>query len=294
MLLALALVLSMMPVALADTTIDGTAKRGIKAKDVGLNEVVDGVSPTTGLDLNDMEKPDGFAGLAITGRYLPMLVQIDTYDGGVSEMAPWGATYPDIIYETPLHSSGFTRLTFLFSDLIPDSVGPVRSARVGHAVLREEWDAGFLFYGMQTYAKANVKDVFKKYGASKKGVLFSGLVSSGKAWKQYYTRRSGIAAPHDEEVPYEDRDTQEHLAFSNLIVQHTTVEWVRSDAPLTNHIGAGNADIFMGGRYIAGYWKHDSAQSRTVFYDENGDEIQLQRGKTFISIVPTDVVVSYK
>ena len=218
--------------------------------------------------------------------------------------------------------------------------------------------------GTQTYAKANVKDVFKKYGASKKGVLFSGLVSSGKAWKQYYTRRSGIAAPHnvdanvaamselvpasheapnhaflftdelptageaaeeitinwgavkynsrftydadsnlyyrymlmkdDEEVPYEDRDTQEHLAFSNLIVQHTTVEWVRSDAPLTNHIGEGNADIFMGGRYIAGYWKHDSAQSRTVFYDENGDEIQLQRGKTFISIVPADVVVSYK
>ena len=364
MLLALAMVLSIMPVALADTTIDGTAKRGIKAKDVGLNEVVDGVSPTTGLDLNDLEKPDGFAGLAITGRYLPMLVQIDNYDGGVGEMAPWGATYADIIYETPLHSSGFTRLTFLFSDLIPDSVGPVRSARVGHAVLREEWDAGFLFYGMQTYAKANVKDVFKKYGASKKGVLFSGLVSSGKAWKQYYTRRSGIAAPHnvdanvaamselvpasheapnhaflftdelptageaaeeitinwgavkynsrftydadsnlyyrymlmkdDEEVPYEDRDTQEHLAFSNLIVQHTTVEWVRSDAPLTNHIGEGNADIFMGGRYIAGYWKHDSAQSRTVFYDENGDEIQLQRGKTFISIVPADVVVSYK
>ena len=178
MLLALALVLSMMPVAMADTTIDGTAKRGIKAKDVGLNEVVDGVSPTTGLDLNDMEKPDGFAGLAITGRYLPMLVQIDNYDGGVSEMAPWGATYADIIYETPLHSSGFTRLTFLFSDLIPDSVGPVRSARVGHAVLREEWDAGFLFYGMQTYAKANVKDVFKKYGASKKGVLFSGTIDS--------------------------------------------------------------------------------------------------------------------
>lgn len=363
MLLALALVLCLVPTALADTTIDGYAKRKIKLKKVSDNEVIEGISPTTGLTLADMEQPEGFTGLAITGRYLPMLVQIDNYDGGVGDYAPWGATYADIFYETPLHKSGFTRLSFLYSDLIPDSAGPVRSARVGHAELREEWDAGFLFYGMQKYAKANVDDVFKKNKTSKKGVLFSGMVSAGKPWKQYYTRRSGVKGPHnvdanvaamselvpvehvapnhafkftdelpttgevaeeitldwgavkynsrftydadsnlyyrymlmkgDEEVAYEDRDTQEHLAFSNLIVQHTKVKWVRSDAPLTTHIGEGNADIFVGGRYIAGYWKRDG-NNRTVFYDDQGQEIELQRGKTFISIVPEKTTVSYK
>ena len=364
-LLALALALSLFPAAVAETVIDPKEDRGIVLKDVGLNMVEDGVSPTTGQVLADLEQPEGFAGLAITGRYMPMLVQIDNYNGGVQDFAPWGATYADIIYETPLHRNGFTRLSFLFSDLIPDSAGPVRSARVGHAYLREEWDAGFLYYGSQTKKGSNVEEVFSEFGANKRGVLFSGLVSAGKPWKQYYVRRSGIAAPHnvdanvsamsalvpedvvppnhaflftdefpttgdvaeeitinwgavmynsrfvydpdsnlyfrymlmkgDEEVAYEDRDTQEQLTFSNLIVQHTTVTWNgSSDAPVTEHIGEGNADIFMGGRHIAGYWKRPDAASRTVFYDDQGNEIALQRGKTFISIIPEATTVSYQ
>ena len=98
-----------------------------------------------------------------------------------------------------------------------------------------------------------------------------------------------------QEVAYEDKYTQEQLAFSNLIVQHTTVTWNgSSDAPVTVHIGEGNADIFMGGKYIAGYWKRADANSRTVFYDAEGNEIALQRGKTFISIIPAETTVSYE
>ena len=364
-LLALALALCLTPAALAETVIDGQADRNITLQEVGLNEVIDGVSPTTGLTLSELDQPEGFAGLAITGRYMPMLVQIDNTDGGVGDRAPWGATYADIIYETPLHRNGFTRLSFLFSDLIPDSVGPVRSARVGHVDLRQEWDAGFLYYGGQTRKGSNIEERFREYGANDKGVLFSGIVGNNKPWKQYYTRVSGVVSPHnvdanvaamyelidasftppnhaflftdempttgedaeiitidwgavmynsgfvydvdsnqyvrymlqknDEEVAYEDKYTQEQLAFSNLIVQHTTVTWNgSSDAPVTVHIGEGNADIFMGGKYIAGYWKRADANSRTVFYDAEGNEIALQRGKTFISIIPAETTVSYE
>ena len=56
MLLALALVLCLAPTALADTTIDGYAKRKIKLKKVSDNEVIEGISPTTGLTLADMEQ----------------------------------------------------------------------------------------------------------------------------------------------------------------------------------------------------------------------------------------------
>lgn len=364
-LLALALALCLTPAALAETVIDGQADRNITLQEVGLNEVIDGVSPTTGLTLSELDQPEGFAGLAITGRYMPMLVQIDNTDGGVGDRAPWGATYADIIYETPLHRNGFTRLSFLFSDLIPDSVGPVRSARVGHVDLREEWDAGFLYYGGQTRKGSNIEERFREYGANDKDVLFSGIVGNNRPWKQYYTRVSGVVSPHnvdanvaamyelidpsftppnhaflftDElpatgesaevitidwgaamynsrfvydvdsnqyfrymlqkdgtEVAYEDKYTQEQLAFSNLIVQHTTVTWNgSSDAPVTVHIGEGNADIFMGGKYIAGYWKRPDANSRTVFYDAEGNEIALQRGKTFISIIPAETTVSYE
>lgn len=366
MIIAVLLMLSLCVAATADTVIDPKENRGIKLQPVGLNEVEDGISPTTGLPLEDYDQMNGFAGLAITGRYQPMLVQIDNSDGGVNDLAPWGATYADIVYESPLHSSGFTRISFLFSDLIPDSVGPVRSARVGHTWLREEWDAGFLYYGGQTMKGSNIEEEFKKYGATKKGVLFSGTVGSGKPWKQYYTRRSGVAAPHNvdanvaamydlipadhecpnhtflftddypeegdivdeielnwnnaihygstfiydvdanvfyrymryeggELIPYEDRDSGDQLSFSNVIIQYTTVSYNGSSAaPVTTHVGEGNADFFMGGVHIAGYWKRDDMSSRTVFYGPDGNEIQLQRGKTFISIFPVENTVTYR
>ena len=170
LLLIAALLISLLPAAMADTVLDPNEKRKIKLQEVTLNEAEEGISPTTGLPLEDLEAIEGFAGLAVTGRYMPMLVQIDNTDGGVDLRAPWGASYADIIYETPLYKAGNTRMSFLFSDLIPDSVGPVRSARMGHAWLREEWDAGFLYYGQQESDKADVKKELRELGVEEKGL----------------------------------------------------------------------------------------------------------------------------
>ena len=71
--------------ALAETVIDPKEARGIVPVDEGLNEIPAGVSPTTGRQLASLAKPSGFAGLAVTGRYLPMLVQIGNDSGGVGE-----------------------------------------------------------------------------------------------------------------------------------------------------------------------------------------------------------------
>ena len=369
-LLSLALTLMLLTSAasaLANTVIDPNENRGIQLTPAGLNEVEEGVSPTTGRVLADVDTPAGFAGQAVTGRYMPMLVQIDNTTGGVTRVAPWGASYADIMYETPLYRNGVTRMSYLFSDQIPDSVGPVRSARMGHAWLREEWDAGFLFYGQQEHEDADVKTELSRLGVNKKGLAFSGTVGENKPWKQYYSRRhgDGLAAPSnadanvagmyslidesyvapnhafrftdeapqgesvqeiriktgamdygsnliydvdsnlyfrymrhagDELVPYEDRDTGEQIAFSNVIIQFTDVLWVEGDAPVAFQVGryyydgrgdktaGGNADIFMGGVHVKGYWQRDDMASRTVFYGEDGQEIELQRGKTLIVI----------
>lgn len=388
--LALALLLSAATALAEDgiTRIDPNEDRGITLAEVGLNDVIEGVSPTTGLTLSDLEAPDGFAGLAVTGRYMPMLVQIDNTDGGVDNpdglnISPWGASYADIVYETPLYARGMTRISFLFSDLIPDSVGPVRSARLGHAWLREEWDCGFLYYGQQEYDETNVRKEFSKLGATEKGLLFSGTVSETKPWKKYYTARKGSTRPHhvdanvaamyelipedyiapnhafkftdeyptegdtaelvtvrwvyektnnamlhygsnleydsdtnmyyrymrygdDELIPYEDRDTQAQMAFANVIVQFIDVDYPQLDAPVAYVVGEyyykgkgeksaeGNADFFMGGKHIAGYWKREDMESRTVFYGPDGEEIELQRGKTLIICCPKYTWVDYQ
>ena len=56
----------------------------------------------------------------------------------------------------------------------------------------------------------------------------------------------------------------------------------RPDPVLT---GTGNADYFMGGKHIAGVWERPDYDSRTVFYGEDGNEIELQRGRTLIILM---------
>ena len=375
MLMAAILLLSMIPAATADTVIDPKEDRKIEIQQAGLNETAEGVSPTTGLTLADLETPEGFAGLAVTGRYMPMLVQIDNFNGGIGYRAPWGVSYVDVVYETPLERSGATRLSFLFSDLIPDSVGPVRSARIGHVWLREEWDAGFLYFGQQEHHKADAKEELRQLGAVKKGLAFTGMAG---AWveKGYYNRRKGLQPPHNVDAnaagmyamidpelvapnhafrftdampegdaadeiridtgkagygsnliydvdsnlyfrymrsgkgnltAYEDFDTNEHIGFANVIVQFAEVEWGGSQIPITYHVGeyyktgkgeksiGGNADFFMGGVHMKGYWNRADMESRTVFYTEDGQEVELQRGKTLVVIVDSERwEVSYK
>ncbi len=334
------------------TLIQDEADRKIPVKGLGsngnfpVNLEIPGQSPTTGLPW--------------TGTYMPMLVQIDNANGGIGNRAPWGASLADIIYETPLHKGGETRLSYLFSDVIPESVGPVRSARLTHVELREEWDAGFLFYGGQEYEGTNIEEKLRETGATKKNVLFSGMVNESKPWKKYYTRVKKLASPHNVDAnvkamqalipadfkapsrpylftdelpelgdfasnisitlkkkeysssfmydpnanvylryvngePYVDKSTGEQLSFSNLIIQRTKVTFYHniSDRPLTVNIGSGNADIFIGGRYIPGYWVRTGMNQRTVFFDSEGNELQLQRGKTFISMIDDSTPVIY-
>lgn len=300
-------------------------------------------------------------GEAWTGLYMPMLSQIDNANGGISapddQRAPWGVSSADILYETPLHRQGDTRISALFSSTLPEEVGPIRSARIAHATLREEWGAGFVFHGRQQYDDTNVDDFFRKTGASQLGLLFDNT-AGGKPWNHFYYRVTGLRNPHNvsayiqklqglipegytppsrpylfndelptrgdhasslrinldnstysssftydaasnsyfryvHDEPYVDKSNDVHMSFSNVIIQRTDVAFPRSDAPVVTLIGSGNADIFMGGRYIPGYWVRSAMDQRTVFFDENGNEIKLQRGKTFISIVDKSTPVYY-
>ena len=73
---------------------------------------------------------------------------------------------------------------------------------------------------------------------------------------------------------------------------------VSFDVLETGETAEGNADFFLGGKHISGYWKRDSMTSRTVYYDASGKEIALLRGRTLIVIFPDDAAskrsVSYE
>ena len=363
--------------------------------EMDVNPVIEGESPTTGMPYDT------------SARYMPIIVQIsnsegtETVEGGLSYTAsekmvrglelnrndmkdqkfsaagigprsPWGGQYADIVYEGILYRDGVTRISFLYSDALADggelTAGPVRSARLGHVRLREEWQGGIAFCGGPKAESNNVIQEFKDLGATDKGVVFDvetslkrGLfnhrvkgvmapdnLSVDAVGLQTLIPETTIAVPHpflftdvspytdgyeqaysinldwghdiwishfvydaennlylrySGEVPYmtfasaDDReeDNMEQLSFSNVIIQRVPYKYVNNNRimPDMQSIGKGNADIFIGGRYIPGYWVRESMESPTVFFDDQGNEIQLTRGKTFIAHFPPESLLTY-
>lgn len=337
-----------------------------------INPVIEGESPTTGMPYDT------------SSLYLPMLVQISNPEGsvkvdgknvkagGIGVRAPWGGQFADIVYEGILYRSGQTRITFLVSDAFadgePTSIGPVRSARIGHVLLREEWQGGIVYSGGPRAEENDIAAMFAELGAGDKGVTFNLLdgkyqefknrVKGVKAPDNYNVNLIGIrtlvpettiAEPHpflfvdfspytegyemaysihmdwghknyishfyyDEaeniylrfsgDAPYmtfasaDDRseENSEQLSFSNVIIQRVGYEYTNNNKimPVMQSVGKGNADIFIGGRYIPGYWVRESIESPTVFFDDQGNEIQLTRGKTFIGHFPPESLLSYE
>ena len=53
--------------------------------------------------------------------------------------------------------------------------------------------------------------------------------------------------------------------------------------------------LHQGGRYIPGYWVRTGYDDRTIFFDSEGNEIRLQRGKTWITVAGPDFLkVTYR
>jgi len=96
--------------------------------------------------------------------------------------------------------------------------------------------------------------------------------------------------------PHLDKNTSEQIAVNNVIVQLV-------EEPVLNG-GKGRLDIFVGGEgkawvlrdgeIIEGVWKKESRTDRTWFYDMEGNELEFNRGSTWIHIVTKTQDVTYQ
>ncbi len=205
--LTLVLVLSAAAATAELTAINGTDNRNIKINKAGLNppaeEMAENlISPTTGRELDKIELPEYAVGLAFSMKYTPVMVQISNPDGGIKEnskgepsTAPINMQYADVVYEAlqAQNSKGgtLTRFSAVFSDVIPYYVGMVRSTRLTHVRLRQEWNSAFCTSG---YSMAYVPDEFTELGVRKPSGAKEGdpgLVYVGdlpRLWKDYVKR----------------------------------------------------------------------------------------------------------
>ena len=218
LILAVALLCSV-SAALADpTTIDGLSNRKIKINEAGLNPTADemimqDISPTTGRKLSEIYAPDGYLGTVFTGQYTPVMVQISNSSNGFNssenlaaggdpyKTAPVNGDCADIVYECVQASNGsLSRMSMIFSDVIPDYVGFIRSTRYTHVRLRQEWGALFLTSGFLDY----VKDEFTSFGVpdpmgpsriKEPGPVYVGGVGENRPYQRPRLKSSSMSSP---------------------------------------------------------------------------------------------------
>lgn len=84
------------------------------------------------------------------------------------------------------------------------------------------------------------------------------------------------------------------LAFANVIIQST--KWSKRDAKgylSFQMTGSGEGYYFTNGKGIHVTWSKASDYAPTKYYDDNGNEIQLNTGKTYIGVAQNGRNVKY-
>ncbi|MDD3244427.1 MAG: DUF3048 domain-containing protein [Eubacteriales bacterium] len=90
-----------------------------------------------------------------------------------------------------------------------------------------------------------------------------------------------------------DKETKEQVSVNNVVVQYVKFEYsAKEGLAKANYVGEGRAEYLIDGNHYDGTWKQESETSQTMFFDENGDPIQLKPGKTFVDVpnATTDLV----
>ncbi len=101
-------------------------------------------------------------------------------------------------------------------------------------------------------------------------------------------------------VPHTDLTTGKRVAPRNVIVQFITVtgsgiyDVTGAETPNLQVIGSGKCLVFTGGKVYHGTWKKANRNSPTRFLDENGRDIPLHPGQTWIHLVTEDIGAVYK
>ncbi len=110
----------------------------------------------------------------------------------------------------------------------------------------------------------------------------------------YDAAQGGYTRTH---VTYEDKDrfTGTTMVYANVIVMRIKFNWQNNYVYFKDHmVGSGPAEIFQNGHYVRGAWYRKDQDSRLVFINENGEELEFQRGKSFIIITNDASGVSYR
>ncbi|WP_022774604.1 DUF3048 domain-containing protein [Butyrivibrio sp. AE2015] len=105
-----------------------------------------------------------------------------------------------------------------------------------------------------------------------------------------YNPETGLYEYSEYGEPHEDADSGEVLSFKNVILQKCSFTQLDDEGYLIyNCVGAGEYAWYLTNGVAKDVtWVKSGYTDVTKFYDENGDELEINNGKTYIALVPDD------
>ena len=102
-----------------------------------------------------------------------------------------------------------------------------------------------------------------------------------------YNEKDGLYYRYQYDQAQTDANNDEQVAVKNVIVQFIPSTVMDSSTSTLNidTVGSGEGYYITNGKAISVTWKKDSASSVTKYYDADGEEIELNPGKTWVSVV---------
>ena len=267
--------------------------------------------------------PEGMARSYLTGEWIdetianqrPLAVML----GNTKIATPqYGITDADVIYEAAVEGQE-TRLMAIFQDYANlEKVMSIRSCRHYYVHWALEFDAIYAHYGQAKYA---VEILSQDYVNNLSGLAYKGyetqhaadysghykfveddnqqlflqggspaaVVEPGylvnKPWF-VFDSETGLYKRFQNGAAQTDGNNGKQVEVKNIIIQ--ICEWNRmssEDEYLNMETMKGGSGYYItNGTAIPVTWKKDSLQSPTRYYKEDGSEIQLNQGKTWVCV----------
>ena len=97
------------------------------------------------------------------------------------------------------------------------------------------------------------------------------------------------------DVPHIDEETGEQLTFTNILVQLTRIIVIDAvGRRQVDLVGSGNGYLITAGHYIPVTWRKESIDSPTQWFDEQGNPLRLNRGRTWICVFSENGTVIFE
>ena len=149
---------------------------------------------------------------------------------------------------------------------------------------RDTFEQAFTFANDGHRAEySEAQDVTMIYPGGKSGSNSSGY-GQANPWFEY-NAEDGLYYRYEYSAKQVDEMNGEQLTFSNVIfkvVEGAVHEPTSYDYLWFQVEGGGDAYIFTNGKMIRGTWSRSGDRNANIFYDQNGNEIIFNQGKTWI------------